>query len=65
MRNSKATSFGAFLHLQNLILRAYEEARDAKAKAVYGKPLSELTLEERNEIQWIIPYSISKLEPKD
>lgn len=65
MRNSRASSFGAFMHLQNLILRAYDEARDAKAKAIYGKPMSELTIEEGNEIRWLIPYAISKTESKD
>jgi hypothetical protein len=53
------------MHLQNLILRAYDEARDAKAKAIYGKPMSELTIEEGNEIRWLIPYAISKTESKD
>ena len=65
MRNSRASSFGAYMHLQNLILRAYDEARDAKAKAIYGKPMSELTIEEGNEIRWLIPYAISKTESKD
>ena len=63
--NSRASSFGAFMHLQNLILRVYEEARDAKAKAVYGKPQSELTLEQQNEIRRLLPYAISKTESKD
>ena len=64
MRHDRGSSFGAYLHLQNLVLQSYDQARDAKAQEVYGKPMSELTTEEKNQINWLIPYSISESEPK-
>ena len=64
MRHDRASSFGAYLHLQNLVLRIYDQVRDAKAQEVYGKPLSELTNAEKSQINWLIPYSISESEPK-
>jgi len=64
MRHDRASSFGAYLHLQNLVLQIYDQARDAKAQEVYGKPLSELTLTEKNQINWLLPYSISESDPK-
>ena len=64
MRHDRGSSFGAWLHLQNLVLQSYDQARDAKAQEVYGKPLSELTVAEKNQINWILPYSISESDPK-
>ena len=64
MRHDRGSSFGAYLHLQNLVLRIYDQVRDAKAQEVYGKPLSELTNAEKSQINWIIPYSISESEPR-
>ena len=64
MRHDRGSSFGAWLHLQNLVLQSYDQARDAKAQEVYGKPLSELTITEKNQINWLLPYSISESEPK-
>jgi beta-lactamase regulating signal transducer with metallopeptidase domain len=64
MRHDRASSFGAYLHLQNLVLQIYDQARDAKAQEVYGKPMSELTLTEKNRINWLLPYSISESDPK-
>jgi acetone carboxylase gamma subunit len=64
MRHDRGTSFGAYLHLQNLVLQIYDQARDAKAREVYGKTMSELTTEEKNEINWLLPFAISESEPK-
>jgi Biopolymer transport protein ExbD/TolR. len=49
MRHDRASNFGAYLHLQNLVLQIYDQARDAKAQEVYGKPMSELTLTEKRD----------------
>ena len=62
MKNTRATSFGAFMHLQNLILQIYDQVRDAKAKAVYGKPMAELTQAEGNEVRRLVPYAVTKAE---
>ena len=64
MRHDRGTSFGAYLHLQNLVLQIYDQARDAKAREVYGKPMSDLTTEEKNQINWLLPFAISESEPK-
>ena len=64
MRHDRGSSFGAYLHLQNLVLQAYDRVRDAKAQEVYGKPLSELTNDEKSQINWLLPLSISESEPR-
>ena len=60
----RGTSYGAYVHMQNLLLRIYLEVRDEKARAVYGKSLEELTPAEKSEINFMIPLSISEAEMK-
>ena len=61
----RATSYGAYVHMQELLIRVYTEVRNEKAQEVYGKPLSELTVEERNQINYLVPIGISETELKN
>ena len=61
----RATSYGAYTHMQELLIRVYTEVRKEKALEVYGKSLSELTVEERNQINYQIPIGISEAELKN
>jgi len=60
----RGTSYGAYVHMQNLLVRIYMEVRDEKAQSVYGKSLEELTPEERSQINYMVPLSISEAEMK-
>ncbi len=65
LATDRATSYGAYTHMQELLMRVYNEVRNEKALEVYGKPLSELTVEDRNQINYQIPFSISEAERKN
>ncbi|MBR6305864.1 MAG: energy transducer TonB [Bacteroidales bacterium] len=65
LRCYRSTSYGAYLHLQTLIMKIYEETRDEKALEVYGKRLNELSLEQRNQINFMVPFSIAEAEMKE
>ena len=61
----RGTSYGAYVHMQELLIKVYSEVRNDKALEVYGKPLSELTVEERNQINFMIPIGIAEPELKN
>ena len=61
----RATSYGAYVRMQELLMRVYSEARNEKALEVYGKPLNELTVEERNQINFQVPIGIGEMELKN
>ena len=48
--------------MQELLIRIYTEVREDKAQSVYGKSLSDLTEEERSQINWMIPIAITEAE---
>lgn len=60
----RGTSYGAYTHMQNLLVRVFTEVRNEKALEQYGKPLPELSTEERNQINYQIPIGISEAETK-
>ena len=64
LQADRGTSYGAYLHMQELLVRIYTEVRNEKALEQYGRPLTELTLEEKNQINYQIPIGISEAEPK-
>ena len=64
LQADRGTSYGAYLHMQELLVRIYTEVRNEKALEQYGRPLAELTLEEKNQINYQIPIGISEAEPK-
>ena len=61
----RATTYGAYTHMQELLMRVYTEARNEKALEVYGKPFSELPVEEKNQINYQVPIGISEAELKN
>ena len=65
LQADRGTSYGAYLHMQNLLVRLYREVREETAQSVYGKSLSDLTPEERSQINWMFPIGISEAEMKN
>ena len=64
LQADRGTSYGAYLHMQNLLIRIYTEVREETAQSVYGKSLKDLSTEEKNQINWMVPLGISEAEMK-
>lgn len=60
LRTDRATSYGAYYHIQTLLVRAYNEVRNQKAQALYGKALADLSDEELETIYEMYPLSITE-----
>ena len=60
----RGTSYGAYLHMQELLMRVYADVRNEKALEQFGKPLSGLSTEEINQVYYQIPLNISEAAPK-
>ena len=60
----RGTSYGAYLHMMDLLSGIYMDVRLETALSVYGKDLSELTPEERSQINEMVPLGISEVEMK-
>ena len=60
----RGSSYGAFCHMQSLLLRIYDEVRNEKAQEEYGKSLEELTAAERSRINYMLPICITEAEMK-
>ena len=65
LQADRGTSYGAYVRMQELLRRVYSEVRNEKAQEVYGKPMSELTVEERNQINYLVPVGIAEPELKN
>ena len=64
LQADRGTSYGAYVHMQNLLIRIYTEVREETAQSVYGKSLKDLSTEEKNQINWMVPLGISEAEMK-
>lgn len=56
----RTADYDSYFRLQNQIVRAYRELRDAAAKKKYGKPMYELSEEQRDEITSMFPQRIQE-----
>lgn len=65
LKNDRGTSYETYLEVYNELMAAYNQLRDESARATYGSPYENLTLEERREIRNQIPMIISEAEPTD
>lgn len=62
LHHDRGTGYGAYTRIQTLLKQVYEEVRDEKAMEVYGKRLQDLSAEERAQINFLVPLSISEAE---
>ena len=60
----RATSYGAYRHMQDLLFQVFTEVREEKAQSVYGKSLKDLSPEERSQINALVPIAISETDMK-
>ena len=64
VQNDVGTSYEAYLQVQNELVAAYNELRRDLAKGKFGKPLEELTEDEKKAVTDYYPQKISEAEPK-
>lgn len=64
LQNDRGTDYQVYIKVQNELIAAYDELRDAKAKSKFGKAYKELDDDQQKAIQKIYPQRISEAEPK-
>ena len=62
--NDVGTRYQAYIDVQNELVAAYNELREEKAKASFGKSYVECNEDEQKAIRDFIPMKISEAEPK-
>ncbi|PID90695.1 MAG: biopolymer transporter ExbD [Bacteroidetes bacterium] len=63
LQNDRATTYKAYLAVQNELIAAYNELRNGLAMQHFGHPFDQLDGEEKRAIQKAIPQRISEAEP--
>lgn len=64
LQNDRGTDYGQYIAVQNELVAAYNELREAKAKSAFKKSYDELDKEEQAAIRKAYPQAISEAEPK-
>ena len=64
VQNDVGTSYQAYIDVQNELVAAYNELRNAKAEEAFGKSYAECNEDEQKAIRDFIPQKISEAEPK-
>ena len=65
LQNDRGTSYRAYIAVQNELVRAINELKDAFALKNYGKPYIKLNSDQQSIVRQAIPQNISEAEPKD
>jgi biopolymer transport protein ExbD len=65
IETSRETSYEAYFHVQNAVVRAYAALRDQRARQLCGKPYANCSSEEREDISHYYPQRISETPPKE
>ena len=64
IETSRETSYEAYFHVQNAVVRAYGSLRDARARKLCGKSYLHCSADEREDIEHYYPQRISEAAPK-
>ena len=65
LQNDRGTSYEAYSAVQNELVKAVNELRDAWAMANFGKPYASLDEDRQGIVRKAVPQNISEAEPKD
>ncbi len=65
LRNDRGTEYQKYIEVQNELVAAYNEIREDFAKSRFGMSYSELSAEDRKQVQKVYPQKISEAEPKN
>jgi len=64
LRNDFGTTYGMYIRVQNELVAAINDLRDAKAMQKWSKKFKDLNEAQQNAIKMIYPQKISEAEPK-
>ena len=64
LRNDFGTTYGMYMQVQNELVAAVNDLRDAKAMQKWSKKFLELNSNQQDAIKMIYPQKISEAEPK-
>jgi len=64
LRNDFGTTYGMYIRVQNELVAAVNDLRDAKAMQKWSKKFKDLNEAQQNAIKMIYPQKISEAEPK-
>lgn len=65
LKADRSTTYNTYVMVQNELSRAFNEIRDELAIEKFGKPVAELTDDQRKAVNEAIKLSISEAEPRD
>jgi biopolymer transport protein ExbD len=65
LKNDRGTSYNLYIQVHNELKAAYNELREAKAQADFGRAFDKLTNEQQDEIRDYYRQVISEAEPED
>ena len=65
IRTDRATSYEAYFRMQNAIVAAYVQLREAYSRECFGKGYGELVEEQRDEVNQYYPQRISESKPSE
>lgn len=65
LKADRSTTYNTYVMVQNELSRAFNEIRDALAIEKFGKPVAELTDDQRKAVNEAVKLSISEAEPRD
>jgi biopolymer transport protein ExbD len=65
LKNDRGTSYNTYIQVHNELKAAYNELREEKAQADFGRPYEKLTEEQQTEIREYYRQVISEAEPED
>ncbi len=63
LQNDRNTSYNMYMKVQNELVAAYNDLREDLARNKFGKSLKDLTEEQKDAVQKVIPQRISEAEP--
>lgn len=65
MMNDRGTSYGVYMVVQNLLVKAVNELREEFCQKEFGKPYKKINDNEMKIVKQAVPQRISEAEPKD
>ena len=65
IRTDRATSYEAYFRMQNAIVAAYAQLREAYSRERFGRGYGELVEEQRDEVNQYYPQRISESKPSE
>lgn len=63
LQNDRGTSYNMYMKVQNELVAAYNDLREDLARNKFGKSFKDLTEEQKDAVQKVIPQRISEAEP--